>query len=175
VAWLAVLAAAPLLAHTPYRQWKVLRERFLLVHSTRTDPAGDALAERLVEILQRVLPRANAMVARATDERQLASLLASGQAMLAVMRARDAEDLFFGRAVFASLDGGALRRLLDVDARILVALEAFPRHHAWLVSAALTENAGALAVQVSRAADSKVPVHAGAVAFARGEPLPAGK
>ncbi|MGH8722938.1 MAG: hypothetical protein ACREU4_13190 [Burkholderiales bacterium] len=153
----------------------MLRQRFLLVHSTRTDPAGDALAERLVAILQRVLPRANALVARATDERQLGSLLVSDQAMLAVMRPRDAEDLFLGRAAFAGLEGGALRRLLDVDARLLAALAAFPSHHGWLLSAALTENAGALAVRVPRPADSTVPLHAGALAYARGEPLPAGK
>lgn len=164
-----------MLAHTPYRQWKVLRQRFLLLHSTRTDAAADALAERMVAILQRVLPQANALVARTTDERQLASLLTSGQAMLAVMRSREAEDLFFGRAAFAGLDGRGLRRLLDVDERIVAALDAFPRHHAWLLSAALTENAGTLAVRVPRIEDSAVPVHAGALAFARGERLEAGK
>jgi hypothetical protein len=163
------------LAHTPYRQWKVLRQRFLLVHSTRTDAAADALAEQLVAILQRVLPQANALVARTTDERQLASLLASEQALLAVMRPRDAEDLFLGRAAFAGLEGGGLRRLLDVDARVVAALDAFPRHHAWLLSAALTENAGTLAIHVPRVEGSAVPVHAGALAFARGERLEAYK
>lgn len=168
------LAAGPARAHTPYRQWKVLRQRFLLVHSTRTDPEGDVLAERLVAILQRVLPQANAMVARATDEWQLASLLTSEQALVAVMKLRDAEDFFHGRAAFSGLEGGALRRLLDVEGRVLAAMDAFPRQHAWLVSAALSENAGALALRVSSAADSAVPVHAGALAFARGEPLPEG-
>ncbi|MGH8707143.1 MAG: hypothetical protein ACREVD_03680 [Burkholderiales bacterium] len=151
----------------------MLRQRYLLLHSTRTDAAGDALAEQLAAILQRVLPQANALVARATDERQLASLLTSGQALVAVMRPRDAEDLFLGRAAFAGLEGGGLRRLLDVDARVLMALDAFPSHHGWLLSAALTENAGTLAVRVPRPADSAVPVHAGALAFARGEPLQA--
>lgn len=160
-----------MLAHTPYRQWKVLRQRFLLVHSTRTDPEGDALAERLVAILQRVLPQANAMVARTTDERQLGSLLASGQALVAVMKPRDAEDFFHGRGAFTDLDGGALRRLLDVERRVLTAVDAFPRHHAWLVSAALSENSGALAAHVPRAGQGAVPVHAGALAYARGEPL----
>src|SRR5688500_20348351 len=78
---LAALAARPAAAHSPYRQWKVLRERFLLVHSTRTDPDGDALAEKLVAILHEILPQANAMVGRARDETRLASLLTSGQAM----------------------------------------------------------------------------------------------
>ncbi|MGH8706937.1 MAG: hypothetical protein ACREVD_02620, partial [Burkholderiales bacterium] len=75
-------AAGPALAHSPYRQWKVLRQRFLLVHSTRTDPVGDELAERLVAVLQGVLPQANALVGRSRDEARLAALLTSGQAML---------------------------------------------------------------------------------------------
>lgn len=152
----------------------MLRQRFLLVHSTRTDPAGDALAERLVAILQRELPQANALVARTSNEQQLARLLASEQALVAVMRPGDAEDFYRARAAFAGIEGRALRRLLDVEDRVLAAVEAFPRHHAWLVSAALSEHASGLAVRVSRAADSTVPVHDGALAFARGEPMPEG-
>ena len=33
-----------------------MRQRYLLVHSTRTDPRSDELAEKLVAIIQRVLP-----------------------------------------------------------------------------------------------------------------------
>src|SRR5688572_18494959 len=84
--WVATAA----LAHTPYRQWKVLRQRFLLVHSTREDPAGDALAERVVAALDRVLPEARAMVARAPDLVRVASLMTTGQAVLGVMREPDA-------------------------------------------------------------------------------------
>ncbi len=150
----------------------MLRQRFLLVHSTRTDPAGDALAERLVAILQRELPQANALVARTSNEQQLARLLESEQALVGVMRPRDAEDFYHARAAFAGIRGHALRRLLEVDDRVLVAVEAFPRHHAWLISEALSAHAGGLAVRVSRAAGSAVPVHDGALAFARGEPMP---
>ena len=73
-------------AHTPYRQWKILRQRFLLVHSSRSDPVSDEIAESMVEILDRVLPKARAMVARAPDEQRIASLMTTGQAVLAVMR-----------------------------------------------------------------------------------------
>jgi hypothetical protein len=166
-------AAGPVFAHSPYRQWKVLRERFLLVHSTRTDPAGDELAERLVAVLQGVLPQSNALVGRSRDEARLAALLTSGQAMLAVMRADDAKDLYLGRDAFTGQDGRGLRRLLAVESRVLATVETFPRHHAWLVSAALTENAAGLSVRVPRADESAVPVHPGALAYARGEPLEA--
>lgn len=169
------MAAGPVLAHSPYRQWKVLRERFLLVHSTRTDPAGDELAEKLVAVLQSALPEANAMVARSLDEARLAALLTSGQAMLAMMRAADVQNLFLGRSAFAAQDGRSVRRLLAVESHVLATVQTFPRHHAWLVSAALTENAGELAVHVPRADESTVPIHPGALAYARGEPLEANR
>jgi len=173
LAALAALAAAPAGAHTPYRQWKVLRERFLLVHSVRADPTSDALAERIVATLAQALPEANAMVARAPRVDRLASLLTTGQAVLGVMRAPAAADLFHGRGAFEGYDGRALRRLLTLDAHVLATVESFPRHHAWLVTAALVEHAAELRPRVPAPDDGPVPVHPGALAYARGESLEA--
>ena len=156
------LAAAPALAHTPYRQWKVLRERYLLVHSTRSDAGGDQLAEALVAVLQRVLPQANALVSRTRDEKTLAGLLTTGQAVLAVLRAGEAQELY-------RRDGAMLRRLLSIDGHDLVTVESFPRHHGWLVSAALLENKGALPIKLPE--PGVVPIHPGSKAYAGGEPL----
>lgn len=147
----------------------MLRERYLLVHSTRSDRAGDELAEALVAVLQRVLPQANAMVSRTRDERSVAALLTTGQAVLAVLRQVDAQDLYHGRASFADFDGRALRCLLVVESRMLATVDAFPRHHAWLVSAALKENGGHLSISIPP--HGVVPMHTGALAYSRGEPL----
>jgi hypothetical protein len=166
-----LLFAPALHAHTPYRQWKVLRQRFLLVHSTREDPRGDVVAERIVAVLERVLPQANALVARAPDAPRVASLLTSGQAMLAVMRVEEARDLHAGQARFSGFDGSGLRLLLEVEDRALVTVAAFPAHHAWLLASALTRDGAGLAAQVPSATGNAVPVHPGASAFARGEPL----
>jgi hypothetical protein len=158
-------------AHSPYRQWKVMRQRYLLVHSTRTDPRSDELAEKLVAIIQRVLPKANAMVGRAPDEQRVASLLTTGQAVLAVMRQEEARDLFLTRGAFSAYQGAQLRLLARVEDRVLVTVESFPAHHAWLVAAALVENPEALSIRVPDSIQGEVPVHPGAAAFARGEPL----
>ncbi len=161
------------IAHTPYRQWTVLRQRFLLVHSSRTDPVSDAIADQIVVIFDRVLPQANAMVARARDEQRIASLITTGQAMLAVMRADRAGDLFHRQGEFQNYQGGTLRALVSIDSHILVTTEAFPRRHGWLVTSALVENGaelGARAVADATGADVVLP-HVGALAFARGEPL----
>lgn len=165
----------PARAHTPYRQWKVLRERFLLVHSTRSDPVSDRIAEQLVTILDQVLPKANAMVARAPDEQRIASLMTTGQAVLSVMRSDQAEDLYLGRGAFHDFDGEQLRWLVATGEHRLVTIASFPQHHAWLVTAALSENGDALDIRppLNNADDISVPAHPGALAFARGEPLEA--
>lgn len=150
----------PAWAHTPYRQWKVLRERYLLVHSTRSDPAGDELAEALVAVLQRVLPQANALVSRTRDETSLAGLLTTGQAVLAVLRGAEAEEIY-------RREGSMLRRLLSVGERVLATVDSFPRHHGWLVAAALLQNHPSAKIP----AEGMVPVHPGALAYSRGEPL----
>ena len=163
---------ATVLAHTPYRQWKVLRQRFLLVHSSRTDPVGDAIAEDLVAILDRVLPEANAMVARAPDQQRIASLMTTGQAVLAVMRADEAEDLYERRGEFRDYQGEQLRWLVAIDDYRLLTVESFPRHHAWLVTAALTENGAELDIRMPGSSGDGSPLaHDGAVAFANGESL----
>lgn len=162
-------------AHTPYRQWKVLRQRFLLVHSSRTDPVSDDIAEKLVAILDQVLPKANAMVARAPDQQRIASLMTTGQAVLAVMPAAEAEDLYQRRGDFHDLKGEQLRTLVVIGDHRLVTVASFPRHHAWLVTAALIENGGELAIRVadSSTGGDSVPLHDGAAAFANGESLEA--
>ena len=165
--------AGAAIAHTPYRQWTVLRQRFLLVHSSRTDPESDLIAEQIVEVLDRVLPQANAMVARAPDEQRIASLITTGQAMLAVLRADRATDLFRQQGEFEDYQGGMLRALVSIDDHLLVTTEAFPRNHGWLVTSALVENATELGVRTVQETGSRddVTPHEGALAFARGEPL----
>ena len=54
---------------------------------------------------------------------------------------------------------------------MLVTVESFAAHHAWLVAAALVENPQALSIRVPDSIQGEVPVHPGAAGFARGEPL----
>jgi hypothetical protein len=115
-----------------------------------------------VAVLQRVLPQANALVSRTRDEKSLAGLLTTGQAMLAVLRNADAEQLYRD-------EGGMLRRLVSIGERALVTVESFPRHHGWLVTAALVENKASLPITIPAA--GIVPIHSGSMAYARGEAL----
>jgi len=170
---LSASVAGGAIAHTPYRQWKVLRQRFLLVHSSRTDPVSDGIADQMVVVFDRVLPEANAMVARAPDEQRIASLITTGQAVLAVMQQDQAVDLYRQQGAYQDYQGGMLRALVAIDDHIVVTSENFPRHHAWLVTSALVEKDAGLDVRVATGStdSNAVPTHEGALAFARGEPL----
>lgn len=163
------------IAHTPYRQWKILRQRFLLVHSSRSDPVSDEIAEAMVGVFDNVLPKANAMVARAPDEQRIASLMTTGQAVLAVMRADLAADFYRSDGAFRDFEGGQLRSLVRAGDHLLVSVTSFPRHHAWLVTSALVGNGGSLEVRLpdTNAEYGGVPLHDGARAFANGESLEA--
>ncbi len=113
------------------------------------------------------------MVARAPDEQRIASLMTTGQAVLAVMRVDQASDLFREQGEFRGYQGGGIRALVTIDHHVLVTTKTFSPRHAWLVTAALIENGADLGVRVISDAKgyNAVLPHEGAFAFARGEPL----
>ncbi|MDA0238384.1 MAG: hypothetical protein O3B03_07730 [Proteobacteria bacterium] len=159
-------------AHTPYRQWKVMRQRYLLIHSYRTDLKTDSLADRIADSLATTLPDARARVARARDAQRVGSLITTGQAMLAVMSVTDAINLYRGMSQFKGFNPGMIRTLLQNEGFFLIASAAFPIEHAWLVTSALMhDNVGdgdafGLA-EIS--ANAPIPMHPGARAYANGE------
>ena len=52
-----------LLAHTPYRQWKVYRQRHLMIGASREDPATYPKVKEIQAFLEKHLPEASARVA----------------------------------------------------------------------------------------------------------------
>ncbi len=167
VAWFA------LSGHTPYGHWTVYRKKHLLIGSSRSDPPSFALAERIAATLLRHLPESRARASRAPDLRRIASLLASDQWQVSVLRRQDAADIAAGRGPFASVGAVPLRRLFALGEYLLVCRADFPDRHAWLVAAALAENAreipGAAALDGNGTA---IPAHPGARAYLGGAPLP---
>jgi hypothetical protein len=172
---LAVAAPFVLSGHTPYRHWKVYRQKHLLVGSCRADPRSFAVAGQIAGTLARHLPASSARVSRAPDQRRVASLLASDQWQVAVLRRQEAVDLVIGRGLFETVGAVMLRSLFAVDAHLLVCRPDFPDRHAWLVTATLTENAEEVAggAPVGPGAHT-VPLHTGARAYADGDPPPPG-
>jgi len=166
-------AGAWLLAggHAPYGQWGVYRERFLLILTTRADPPSFDLGSRLAEVLARDLPESRARVSRAPHKARVASLIATRQLDLAVMRPADAEALWRGAPPFPDYGPVALRSIVDLGDFLLVCRQDFAARHAWLIARTLDAAGERLDAPVAPAA-SPVPLHAGAEAYFAGRPLP---
>jgi len=159
-------------AHTPYRQWKVFRQRFLLIMTSRTDPAGDALGDRLAEVLLAELPQSRAMVSRAINLERIASLITTDQANIAVLEHTTARALVLGEAPFADYGPFPLQVIVQTPSHRLVCREDVPLHHGYMIAGALMEHAADLGIRIPEA-DDAVAVHPGAAAYARGEKIEA--
>ena len=166
---LAVSAAA--LAHTPYRQWKVYRQRHLLILSSRDDPSSDDLAERFATTLRDALPESRAQVARAPHVQRIASLISTQQMDVAVLQAGNARALFDGAAPFLDYPAVPLRVLVQSGDYQCVCRDDFLDRHAYLVSEALLSNLPGLEPSAMAQPSNGVPLHAGTLAFLRGDPL----
>ncbi|MBI1395172.1 MAG: hypothetical protein GC151_04260 [Betaproteobacteria bacterium] len=170
----AVGACALLAAHTPYRQWVIMRRRFLLVLTSREDPGSDALGERIAAVLLSRLPSSRAEVVRGPTDARVASLLSTGQMDVAVVSHSHALALSRGAPPFADFPATPLRVIVENGDYAFVCRDDFPVHHGYLVAQALMADREQLGVTVpdreagSSAALGHVPTHAGALAFLRG-------
>jgi hypothetical protein len=160
-------AALPAAAHTPFRQWKVFRQRYLLITTSRTDLPGDALGDRFAAILADELPESRAMVSRAIDLNRVASLISTDQANIAILEHGTAAALARGDVPFRDYGPCALRGIVRNQTHSLVCREDVPAHHAYLIAATLMGHGDRLGIRVAE--DGDVPAHPGAAAYARGE------
>ncbi len=165
-------------AHTPYRQWKIYRKRYLLILTSRTDAPSYPLGKRVAEVLATHLPSSKARVTRAPHTQRIASLISSKQMEVAILARNDAAALLAGRAPFAEYDPVPLRTLIGLGDHLLVCRDDFPARHAYLLAATLSRNRDELPTTVSPGEhgpvdpDATVPTHPGALAFFEGRPLP---
>jgi TRAP-type uncharacterized transport system substrate-binding protein len=159
--------------HTPYRQWQVYRRRHLLIGTSKADAPTYALGQRIAELLAAHLPESSARVTRGPDPWRLASLLTTGQLEVALLSAADVAALRDGRAPFAAFGPTDLHALFAFGDHLLVCRPDFPAHHAYQVVQTLADNAALIAGARSLdASASPVAIHAGARAYAMGEPMP---
>lgn len=166
-------ALTGLVGHTPYRQWKVYRQKHLLIGSHRGDPESFVLAQRIAQTLVDALPASSARASRAPDARRVASLLTSNQWQVAVLNRNDARHLVEGRGMFSPNEALPLLGLFAMGEYLLVCRADFPDHHAWLVTATLTENARTIPDGAPMAhARGPLAVHPGARAYATGAAQP---
>ena len=141
----AALAVAPAArAHTPYRQWVVYRERHLLIGCHKRDPAAYDRAKAIEAWLAEALPDARARTARAPDAARLASLFATDQLQLGLLRAEEAAAMGAGRDPFAPYGAVPLTALAGLGEHLLCAVAGFRDDHGELLLDALAGGAPAL-------------------------------
>jgi hypothetical protein len=169
---LSAAAGAALLlgGHTPYGQWVVYRKKHLLIGCHKADPETYDLAGWVVALLAEHLPAASSRVARAPDAGRLASLLGTAQMDVAILGLPDAATMRQGTGRFAASGAVALRTLMPVGDRLLIARADFPERHAWLVVGALAGSE--LAPPPGRPGHPGIPWHPGSLAFLQGRPEP---
>jgi hypothetical protein len=138
-----------------------------LIGCHKDDLATYALAQQLVEVLDRELAEAKARVARAPTPRRLASLLATEQLDVAVLNPHDATLMAAGKAGFAPYGSIDLNTLCLFAEYMLVVRSDFPAKHAWLVAHALQESALA-----DSSSSPPLPWHRGVALYLNGDPLP---
>jgi hypothetical protein len=159
--------------HTPYRQWQVYRQKHLLIGTSKTDAPTYALGQKIAEVLATHLPESSARVTRGPDPWRLASLLTTGQLGVALLSLADVGALRDGRAPFDAFGPTDLNGLFAFGNYLLVCRPDFPPHHAYQVVQTLSQNAAGIAGATSvDATVSPVAIHAGARAYALGEPMP---
>ena len=160
-----------LLAHTPYRQWKVYRQRHLMIGASREDAASYPKAKEIQAFLETYLPEASARVARARTRRRLADLLETDQIRIVLLSIEDAVALGRGRPPFRS--AVEVRTLWRFGEHLMVVRPSFPPAHAWILARTFTERGAALAESSSATAHVEIALHEGVRIALDGGPMPA--
>jgi hypothetical protein len=159
--------------HTPYNQWNVYRQKHLLILTSKADPEGYVLGQKIAETLLERLPSSGARVTRAPDLARVASLIATKQLDIAVLRRGDARAMRDGTPPFEAFGAVPLRVVADFGDHVLVSRDDFPAAHAYRVAAALADGGdGAMAPAADGEGPADLPLHDGAAAFRRGAPPP---
>ena len=165
-----LVSGRAVLAHTPYRQWKIYRQRHLMIGASREDAATYPKAKEIQAFLETHLPEASARVARARTRRRLADLLETDQIRIVLLSVDDTIALGRGGPPFRSpLPVHTLWRFGD---HVLVVHPSFPLAHAWILARTFEEHGVALAGSSPTPAHAEIPLHDGVRIALDGGPMP---
>ena len=148
-------------AHTPYRQWRVVRKKHLLIYSNREDLKTDELAEQVNKVLKQFLPDAKSMVARGRNYKRIASILTTGQGMLALFKKDEAKNLFNGEYPYKGYSGQHIRVICQIDNYYLLSNTSFKNDHAILVYDTLIDHHS----NTIKISDNSIPLHSALIKY----------
>ena len=136
---LGVYAPASL-AHSPWGQYQVYRQKHLLVLSTREDPPSYPYSKDLVAALNHSVPNANARPARAIDLERVYNLLRTDQFQFAILSRDNISKLKQPNGLFDGSQKVDLRTIYQFEALEFVVRADFPEELVAIVTHGVLES-----------------------------------
>jgi TRAP-type uncharacterized transport system substrate-binding protein len=137
---LLLMAAAPSLAHSPYRQWYAYRAAHLIVVTDQMRPGALDLASAVASAIAARWPKTKAVPAAARSPVEVVKLLSSGQLEVGLVPVAIAVEALDGRGRFAQTGKIPLRAVAVVGEDLLVVLDGCARERARDIAQALAES-----------------------------------
>lgn len=134
---MGAIAFLPMLAHTPFPQWKVYRKLHLFIVVNREDQMACELGRQIALTLAAELPASRAMVTRARDALRLASLISTHQLDVALLHRSELQAWQYHHSPYNLLEPVALQTLFELGDYSLISRDDFLPDHAALVSQTL--------------------------------------
>jgi TRAP-type uncharacterized transport system substrate-binding protein len=164
---LLLLAAAPLPAHSPYRQWYAYRKAHLVVVTDQMRPGALDLASAVASAIAARWPQTKAVPAAARSPAEVVKLLKSGQLQVGLVPVAVAVQALDGRGTFAEVGKVPLRAVAVVGEDLLVVMDGCARERARDIAQALAESRDSAfkAHQVTLRDPAPIPFHPGALDY----------
>ena len=163
----------PVLAHSPWGQYQVYRQKHLLIMSTISDGPTYAYSNKIVKAINEVIPKAKARPARAKNFERVHSLFKTKQMHLVLLSKSNAKALLEGSGPFSDFGAVNVRTLYAFGDMLLLVQPDFPDSHVWLLADAFKKSykslPGALPPEKMM---SLTNLHPAALLAIRGDPLP---
>lgn len=140
----AFLYPAISMAHSPWGQYAVYRQKHLLVLSTRDDVETHPYSKLLVEAINKTAPEASARPARAINLERAHALLRTDQFQFALLSATNVEGMRFATGPFAGMPTVDLRTIYRFKDLVFVVRADFPKNLVAIVTEAVLSNLGSL-------------------------------
>jgi hypothetical protein len=140
VALPALLVPGMALAHSPWGQYVVYRQKHLLVLSTRDDAESYPYSKRLVEAINKGAPEASARPARAINLDRAYNLLRSDQFQFALLSPGNIEAMRSATGPFSGKPAVDLRTVYKFEGLEFVVRADFPNNLVSIVTDAVLSN-----------------------------------
>lgn len=132
--------ASGVIAHSPWGQYQVYRQKHLLVLSTRDDPETYPYSKILVDALNASVPEANARPARAINLERVYNLLKSDQFQFALLSHSNVLMLREAKGLFDGMEKIDLRTIYEFDELEFVVRSDFPEELVEIVAHGVVES-----------------------------------